>query len=157
MTVVQLEPTQKAMDQFVAGIMATADRIGWEPFLDREYGRYFQSKTGPDGAGWVANAPSTIKRKGHARQLFGKPSQGFRLHASLTSRNGEFSIRYEIDHWPRVATLRHGTDAPYSYFNDAGTGRIPARRHIGISGQYFDGVATRGVDYAFDRFKKLNA
>lgn len=162
--VVQLEPTQKALDAFVNDIMAKADDIGWEPqlhaeseALDREYGIYFKRKAGPGGQQWAPNAPRTIKAKGHARQLFGKPAKGFRLHASLTTRNGEFSIRYEIDHWPSRATLIHGTDAPYSVYNDRGTRRIPARQHIGISGQYFDGVAARGVEYAFDRFKKLNA
>lgn len=159
-----IAPNQAGMDAFVADIMAKVDLISWEAGLqdeserlDKEYGRYFSSKTGPDGRSWAPNARSTIKRKGHSRQLFGKPSQGFRLHASLTSRNGEFSIRYEIDHWPRGAKLIHGTDAPYSAYNDQGTRFIPARRHIGISGQYFDGIAQRGVSYAFDRFQKLNA
>ncbi len=159
-----IPPTQEGMDAFVSGIMATVDKIGWEvglhdesERLDKEYGRYFSRKSGPDGRGWAPNARRTIKAKGHSRQLFGKPSQGFRLHASLTSRNGEFSIRYEIDHWPREARLIHGTDAPYSGYNDQGTRFIPARPHIGISGQYFDGIAQRGVSYAFDRFQKLNA
>lgn len=152
---------QKDMNAFVAGIAAVIPAIRWEVHLheeseklDKVYGRYFSSKTGPDGSKWAPNAKSTVKRKGHARQLFGKPSLGFRLHKSLTTRNGEFSVRYELDHWPERATLIHGTDAPYSIYNDEGTRFIPARRHIGISGQYFDGVAQRGVDYAFDRLKK---
>lgn len=159
-----IEPTQAGMDRFVRDMMAWTDKIGWEVFLDdeskrldKEYGGYFRRKAGPDGAQWKPNAARTIKAKGHAKQLFGKPSKGFRLNASLTTRNGEFSIRYEIDHWPREARLIHGTDAPYSGYNDQGTSRIPARRHIGISGQYFDGLATRGVDHAFDRWKKLLA
>lgn len=159
-----IEPTQAGMDRFVAGMIAQTDKIGWEVFLfeesgrlDQEYGGYFKRGAGPDGASWKPNAASTIKAKGHARRLFGKPSKGFRLSASLSTRNGEFSIRYEIDHWPREAKLIHGTDAPYSEPNDQGTSRIPARHHIGISGQYFDGMANRGVSYAFDRFKKLLA
>jgi hypothetical protein len=155
---------QRDMQAFVDEIAGATPKIRWEAHLadeseklDRVYGRYFASKTGPDGSQWAKNAKSTIKAKGHARQLFGKPSLGFRLHKSLTTRNGAFSVRYEIDHWPERATLIHGTDAPYSVYNDQGTRFIPARRHIGISGQYFDGVAQRGVDYAFDRFKKLLA
>ena len=156
--------TQQEMDAFIATVPAAFERIGWETFLeeesaklDKQYSSYFRSKIGPDGSQWAANAKSTIKRKGHARQLFGKPSKGYRLHKSLTTRNGEFSIRYEIDHWPGRATLIHGTDAPYSVYNDQGTRTIPARRHIGVSGQYFDGFATRTIDYAFDRLKKLLA
>lgn len=155
---------QRDMQKFVDEIEATIPQIRWETHLteeserlDKVYGRYFSSKTGPDGRAWAKNARRTIKAKGHARQLFGKPNLGFRLHKSLTTRNGAFSVRYELDHWPERATLIHGTDAPYSIYNDEGTSRIPARRHIGISGQYFDGVAQRGVDYAFDRLKKLNA
>lgn len=156
--------SQREMDAFIGTIPAAFEKIGWELHLrdeseklDKTYKTYFSQKVGPDGQQWAPNAPATIKRKGHARQLFGKPSKGYRLSKSLTTRDGEFSIRYEIDNWPGRATLIHGTDAPYSKPNDQGTRRIPARRHIGITGQYFDSFATRTVDYAFAQLKKLIA
>jgi hypothetical protein len=138
--------------------------VTWEGFADTEFRSLEQLhdekfKGGGAGfftsaGGWPPNAPSTVRMKGHSRPLFGIPSQGFRLHASLTQPNSEFGIRLTVDEWPNYAAIIFGTDAPYHAFNQYGTSRIPARPHLGISEKYFNDVAKRAVDHVFDRIQQ---
>ena len=58
---------------------------------------------------WQANAPTTMKRKGHGRVLFGMPSDGYQLHKSITNSKhtdhvfrwtpGGNSVELGTKHW----------------------------------------------------------
>ena len=133
----------------------------WAAFMRQEqrnleniHRRYFDSFVGPDGQSWKANAPLTIKRKGHDRRLHGKPANGFRLRQSLTLPHSEFGIRYEIDEWPN-ARIVFGTDAPYHGYNQEGTRRIPARKHLGITRAYFYQLSRRANQYALKKITRI--
>lgn len=133
----------------------------WQAFMEQEqrglekiHRNYFESFVGPDGKPWKANAPRTIKQKGHARQLHGIPARGFQLRQSLTLPMSQYGIRYEIDHWP-LARLIFGTDAPYHGYNNDGTRWIPSRKHLGITRAYFGRLARRANSFAFKSIKRV--
>jgi len=143
---------------FLVGIGEDFARTPFEPFLRDElslvsdqYSYYFAEQAGPDGAAWQANAPSTIKQKGHQRILRGKPDNQNRLSLSLTRKAADGDAVRDVIHVSNTFFAIHGTDVEYSVWNDRGTGRIPARHHIGVSVSYFDAFCNRAIDYAFQK------
>lgn len=148
-------------------------------FLAELHKSFFDSSTGPDGNQWAANAPRTIKAKGHAVVLRGKKGTkatstkatkrrpavrfsrakgvaGFRLATSLTAKTTQSfgdAIREAVG-VDGGAMLKFGTDVEYSLYNDQGTGRIPARPHIGMTPQFLDAATNRIADYTMKALAK---
>lgn len=163
------------------GLIDYGDLLRDELFLlSDEEKRYFDTSTGPDGAAWQANAPSTIKQKGHQMVLRGIPGQRpinqkatkrrpsvrfsaarniarFRLATSLTAKTTQSfgdAIREAVQEQPGVAYLTFGTAVEYSIYNELGTNRIPARPHVGISEQYLHKMVERACDYSIEQLAK---
>lgn len=151
--------TQQDFQALFDSIKADFNGANWDEWLEGELRRLEKAhderfKTAgasffTNAGGWAPNAPSTVRKKGHARVLFGKPSEGFRLHKSLTQPASEFGIRVTVDNWPTLAELVFGTDAPYHIYNQLGTGRIPARPHVGMTAEHFEQTAKRAIDHVF--------
>lgn len=117
--------------------------------------KYFQHQTGPDGAAWPKNAPSTIRYKGHGRILRGHPSNNFRLSRSLTERSTRTTgdaIREAIQ-TDTAAYMTFGTSVEYSAAHDRPRGNIPARRHVGLNEEHVNGMVERLAD---EIVKQLN-
>lgn len=115
--------------------------------LEAEHAKYFAQSRDPLGTAWAKLKPATVKRKGHATILVDTG----RLRASLSQPNSEYGIRYAVDEWPRAGIV-FGTDAPYSHYHDEGRPpRLPQRQHIGITPPYFDAMASRAVNFAFQK------
>lgn len=135
---------------------------------------FFNTSSGPDGAAWKPNAPSTIRQKGHSTILRGvrsaKPKKrksgpkfvrtrwigGYRLATSLTLKAGQ-STGDAIREGVQTATggwLKFGTAVEYAGYNDQGTGRIPARPHIGMDDKHLDGIVERTLDYTLKQLAK---
>ncbi len=153
--------SQADMAAFFRSIGDDFDRLKWDDWMvgelrrmEAQHAEYFARQAGPDGAGWAPNRPSTIKRKGHARILRGIPRDGHPLSKSLTLALAEFAVRYTIDEWPSRAQLIFGTDAPHHGYNQDGTSRAPARPHVGVTLQYFDGMVGRAADHALKGLKR---
>lgn len=178
------------LPKLMAGIQADIDKINYTDLLNNELTRlanlhkqYFDTSTGPDGKPWDANAPSTVRQKGHSVVLRGvrgsrplnvkatrrKPSvgfsrsrgiAGFRLATSLTAQTTQSygdAIREAIQEQPGVAHLVFGSGVPYAGDRRAGrpTAYAPqGRPHIGINSTYLDGMVQRALDYTL---KKLTA
>jgi hypothetical protein len=126
------------------------------PLLEKFHAERFATQTDATGQAWAANAPRTIKRKGHARVLRGMPSEGFRLSRSLTQRlrhSTEDAVR-EVVQAESGAYLSFGTTRPYSGTNQDGTSRIPARPHVGMNEEFVDKSAERACDYALATLAK---
>ena len=150
---------QAGLKALFDSIVADVRAAKWEGWLQGElrlieklHDDYFQTRGRTfytAAGGWAPNKQSTVKAKGHARVLFGKPKDGFRLHKSLSQPQSEFGIRITVDNWPDRATLVFGTDAPYHKYNQYGTRRIPARPHLGLTPQFFDKTVERAVDHVF--------
>jgi hypothetical protein len=183
-TVTLTDPNQ--LTGFFAGIADDFARIDCEPYLfseldyiaDQEQS-YFAASAGPDGSPWKANAPRTIKQKGHSIILRGKRGERpnnikptkrrpgvsfsrqqntsqFRLARSLTLKSHQ---SFDDAIREAVATdsggkLRFGTFVPYSIFNDQGTERIPARPHIGFTDKYLDQATNRVLDFTIQQLAK---
>lgn len=183
-TVVLNDP--KELQGLFDGIVEQADRVDWTEELKKELNfiadlekSYFDSSTGPDGAPWQVNAPSTIRQKGHDVILRGvrgkrqrdvkvtrrrpavrfskaKNIRGFRLATSLTTKTTESfgdSIREAVA-TDTGGSLTFGTTVEYSIYNDQGTDRIPARPHIGLTNKYLDAATNRAADYLLGQLKK---
>lgn len=117
---------------------------------------YFQKQTGPDGAAWPRNAPSTIRRKGHSRIMRGHPKNNYRLSRSLTERatstTGD-AVR-EMIQTDSAAHIAFGTTVEYSMHHDQARGNIPARRHVGINDRHLDGMVNRVADHIIKELAK---
>lgn len=147
----------EAFPQIMAAVVEDIDRGSDVELLNDELMRlsdrhkmYFDSSTGPDGAGWKENARSTIQQKKHSRILFGIPRNGFRLSTSLTAKATQSfgdAIREAIQEQPGIAYLAFGTSVEYSQYNNN-------RPHVGIDSVYLDGMTERAADY---RLKQLVA
>lgn len=174
------------LKEVYANIQEDLEQVDFTGFLQRELGlladlhkSYFDQSRGPDGAPWAANAPSTIRQKGHAIVLRGKRGRpaknvkatkrrpavkfsraqgvgGFRLATSLTAKTSQSfgdAIREAVDEG-NGANMTFGTDVPYSVYNDQGTDRIPARPHIGMDAKHLDGIVNRTLDYTIHELAK---
>lgn len=108
--------------QFVDDLGEQMDR------LEKQHSGYFATGQGPSGDAWGPNAPSTVKRKGHANVLIDTK----RLRDSLTSRRGDGAIR-EIVSEPPNSGLSFGTSVEYSIYHQAGTSSLPKREHVGTT------------------------
>lgn len=136
--------------------------IDWIPYLQKELlelsntatGMFASSQT-PDGVPWKPNAPRTIREKGHARILRGKPANKYRLSRSLTQKAGGGDAIREAIQTASGAVLGFGTAVEYALYNDQGTNRIPARPHIGINEKHLDGMVERVADYAVAQLAKM--
>lgn len=110
---------------------------------------YFASGAGPAGT-WPPNAPSTVRRKGHATVLVEKG----KLRASLNSPGGD-AVR---DVFKEGADNQHGlvfgTSVEHSIFNQEGTPTAPARPHVGLTEQALDRIAENVADYTVERLKE---
>lgn len=154
---------QRDLDAVFAGIVADLNRIRMSPLLQDEMRRmeklhaeYFARQAGPDGTPWAPNAPSTIRRKGHANILRGIPSQGFELSRSLTSQQAEYAIREEIDEWPGLAEIVWGTDRPYAETHQEGRPpKLPQRMHTGLTAAHVDGMVERAADFLVLKLRGL--
>ncbi len=111
---------------------------------------FFSTATAPTGEAWAANAPRTIREKGHARQLYGKPRNGYRLSTSLTQKANQTTgeaVREAIE-VANGGMITFGSLVPYSVYNEFGTSRIPARPHTGLTDAYLDAATERLADTA---------
>lgn len=115
---------QFMLDTLASGALDESDWRHVIELLQSHHERYFDERTGPDGAAWAKNAPLTVKLKGHGRQL---EEEGL-LRDSLAGQN-EYSVRRVMS----PIELDFGTCREWSAINQAGTGRIPARPHVGAS------------------------
>lgn len=140
---------------------------------------FFDRSMGPDGAPWKPNAPSTIEHKGHAVILRGvrgrrerdikvtarRPGvrfrktrniRGYRLATSLTAKTSQSfgdAVREAVA-TQNGGSLTFGTAVEYSVYNDQGTGRIPARPHVGLTEKYLDQATGRAADHLLEQLKK---
>ncbi len=113
------------------------------PLLEAGEKAAFDSRSAPGGEPWAPNAPSTIRRKGHGKQLF----ETGRLGSSLFGRTSD-SIRDVYQHG-----LTFGTSVPYSVFNQEGTPKIPARVHVGMSEKTLDAICDGVADFVVEQMK----
>lgn len=168
--------------ELLANVQEDLELINYVAYLNKEldlladlHKSFFDASAGPSGAPWAANAPSTIRQKGHAIVLRGKRGQvaknvkatkrrpkvgfsraknigGYRLATSLTAKSSQShgdAIREATDEG-NGAMLKFGTAVPYAIFNDQGTDRTPARPHIGMNDTHLDAMTNRVVDYAIN-------
>lgn len=113
--------------------------------LHREY---FQRFAGPDGQAWPPNSPGWVRIKGHGIILVYKQ----RLKPAMTEPNAEHGIRVTVDNWPR-ATMIFGNDLFYSPMLEAGRNG-KKYQHVGLTPGFFDGQASRALDYAYRGLQK---
>jgi hypothetical protein len=116
----------------------------------------FANQASPDQAAWKPNAESTIKAKGHARVLRGKPRFGFRLSKSLTTKatSSSSDMVREAIQTDTAAYMGFGTNVEYALFNDQGTRQSPARPFIGIDERYLDSLESSALDHALTEMAK---
>lgn len=174
------------LKEVYAGIAEDWNQIDYADWLGKEldllsevHKRYFDASAGPDGNAWAANAPRTVREKGHATVLRGvrgradrnvrgtknRPRvrfvrsrwiRGFRLSTSLTAKTRQTfgdAIREAIA-TDDGGYLKFGTAVEYAGYNDQGTSRIPARPHIGINEQHLTGMTERAADYTLAQLAK---
>ena len=110
--------------------------------LENEHGDFFHSRSGPDGEAWPPNAPSTKRKKGQGIQLF----EGGSLRASLMGSGGDAIRLVQREGANNQHGLVFGTSIPYSMFNQEGTVRIPARPHVGMTGESLDRFVGKVAD-----------
>jgi phage gpG-like protein len=108
--------------------------------LEAIHATYFAGAQGPGGEAWPSLAPATVRRKGHGAVLI----DGGDLIASLTASSGD-SIR-ELRGEGNATTLLFGTTVGHSAYHDRGTGRMPARPHVGIDEPTVDQLAEAVAD-----------
>ncbi len=139
------------LDALFHDLEVTWRRIDYEPVIiaaleliaDGERAA-FDAGTSPGGESWAANAPSTIRRKVHGIVLF----ESGALERSLVTVGGPDNI-HETSH----RGLLYGTEVPYSLFNQEGTSRIPARKHVGMNAQLLDAIVEEVADFAVENLK----
>lgn len=167
------------LPELFASIQEDFEAIDYTDWMGGELDRiadlhksYFDASSGPDGAAWKANAPSTIAWKGHSTILRGVRSKkppnvkgtkgrpkvkftrtrwigGFRLSTSLTAKTRQTfgdSIR------EAVATegggmMKFGTSVEYSAYNED-------RPHVGLNDEYLDAATERAADYTLAALAK---
>lgn len=167
------------LPELFAGIQEDFEAIDYGEWLAGELDRmavahkaYFDSSTGPDGAAWKPNAPSTIRQKGHSTILRGVRGRkernikgtkrrpkvtfsrarwigGFRLSTSLTAKTRQTfgdAIREAIA-TEYGGELKFGTSVEYSVFNED-------RPHVGISEKHLDGMVERAADFTLAELAK---
>jgi len=150
--------------------------IDYQPWMSDELNRladlhraFFNSSSGPDGALWKPNAPSTIRQKGHSTILRGvrgaKPPRktrkgglkyrrsrwigGYRLATSLSAKgvgSAGDAVREAIDK-STGAQLAFGTTVPYSIYNED-------RPHLGMNESHLDGMVERVADHVLAQLAK---
>jgi phage gpG-like protein len=142
------------LDEYLNDFFQEAVELDLEPAMEAEFGHlerlhetYFDNERAPDGSPWAPLAPSTIARKGHNRILIETDA----MRKSLVDQSGD-SIR-EL---ARASTqgLSFGTNDPKSPFHTKGTGRMPAREHIGVTEDYADQLAERTADFIVEALTK---
>lgn len=165
MTAVVEIRTQADFSALYSSIEADFRGVRWAKWMEAEmrglenfYQANWRGQRSPDGAPWAENRPSTIKRKKHQVILVGvRPKSGPRLRDAMTMPYADGAVRYAIDEWPR-AVIVHGSDIPYSPINERdrwqGGTPIPARPHVGVSMPYFDAMAGRATNHAFEAIQK---
>lgn len=184
MTTMILDSVEE-IPELLANIQEDLEQVDFTGWLQGElalladlHKSYFDSSTGPDGQPWSANAPSTVRQKGHAVILRGLKQQrqknvkatkrrpavkhsaakgigGFRLATSLTAKTTQSfgdAIREAVSEQAGGA-LTFGTDVPYAVYNDQGTNRIPARPHIGMPDKHLDAMVERVLDFTIKQLK----
>ncbi len=125
--------------------------------MARLHAGYFQRQAGPDDAPWAKNAPRTIKEKGHARILRGKPDNNYRLSKSLTLRGTKQSTEDAIRETVQTDTgayMTFGSAVEYSALHDETRGNIPARRHVGLNEHFVEVMVDRVADYIVRQLAK---
>ena len=161
-TTYQLTSHDELQDVYDA-LAEDIDGLDYQDFMADELVRiadlhrtFFQRETGPDGVAWPKNAPSTIKAKGHSRILRGHPSNHYRLSRSLTERSTRTTgdaIR-EMAQTDTAAYMSFGTSVEYSHLHDETRGRIPARRHVGLTDAHVSGMVERVADHIIKELAK---
>lgn len=168
----------KELPELFLSVEEDFNLIDFQPFMAKELDPIadferdlFNRQVSPDGEAWAANAPRTIKQKGHSQVLRGlrqapeKARKGvrrgkgfarFRLSNSLTlkakSSTGD-AIREAVDDG-KGAALAFGTMVEYSAIHDHGTSSFPARQHVGINETYLDEMTERFADYVLAELVK---
>lgn len=104
---------------------------------------YFATQSGPDGAGWKANKPATIRKKKHHLILRGERKNRFRLSQSLTlqGRHSAGDAIREVFATGNGSYMVFGTEVPYSGFNED-------RPHVGLTMRFVDQMVEDVADFA---------
>lgn len=147
------------LDRYFAGIDNQFNEIDYQPFGRLElleladiHAGYFRDAAGPDNVAWPPLAPSTIRRKGHAKILIDTT----RLRQSLTSKTpGGDAIRDVIEGHD-VTHVVFGSAVEYGAYHDTPAGSRPARRHVGVNEQHLEHIANRMADYAINELAADN-
>ena len=117
--------------------------------VDEETRERFANQVASNGEAWAPLAPSTVKRKGHARILM----ETGRLGVSLSEATHPDAVVEIVDE-PGQGGFSRGTAVEYAGFHQTGTARMPARPPVGVSEEYCDGFAERAADHLVEHLKR---
>lgn len=132
----ELEDLQEVVAQLFNDLGASFDDIDFTPMLtdymgdlERAHFDNFASESDPDGNGWPALAPRTIRAKGHDQILF----ESGDLQASLADQTAD-SIKLVFREGVSCsAYLVYGTGVEYAHWHMTGTPKMPARPFLGFN------------------------
>lgn len=130
--------SMEELEDWVNGIADEVRTRDYRPILtdfladiDNQNEKFFASGSGPSGP-WAPLAPSTVRKKGHAKILIDKGD----LEASLTGPHGD-AVR-EIEQIGDKTYLAHGTLDEKAPFHQTGTSRMPQREPVGLIDETID-------------------
>ena len=128
----RVEDAFRQLEDFLQRMTGVTENLQFGPdhwqatvnILEQLHEQYFAQQADPQGRPWPELSPVTIAQKGHSRILVDTSD----LMNSLTNSSAQYAVRQATGD-----SYTFGTSRPFAGVHQSGAGRIPQRKHTGIS------------------------